>query len=179
MRSSSRRAPSPTALGEASEAFPELTIHLGLCAARQIRPDHDDEVEAHATRELLAAEALSQEATRPIPHDGASELSTRGDAETVLRPPVRQGDHHEQPALEAPASLEDAVEVPAHAQTPLALEPQAHDPARRPNSGRQSLPTFLPPPLQDQTASLGPHPNQESVGPLPLAVVGLKRPFHC
>ena len=102
----------------------------------------------------------------------------RGDAETVLRPSVRQGDHHEQPAIEAPASLEDAVEVPAHAQTPLALEPLTHDPARLPNSGRQSLPTFLPPPLQDQTASLGPHPNQESVSPLPLAVVGLKRPFH-
>ena len=84
MRSSSRRAPSPTALGETSEAFPKLTIHLGLCAAHQIRPDHDDEVEAHTARRLLAAEALSQEATCPIPHDGASELSTRGDAETVL-----------------------------------------------------------------------------------------------
>ena len=179
MRSSSRRAPSPTAPGEASEAFPELTIHLGLCATRKIRPDHDDEVEARAARGLLAAEALSQEATCPIPHHGASELSTRRDPETVLRPPVRQGDHHEQPALETPAPLEGAVEVPAHAQTPLALEPLTHDPARLPNSGRQSLPTFLPPPLQHQTAALGPHPNQEPVGPLPLPVAGLKRPLHC
>jgi len=44
--------------------------------------------------------------------------------------------------------------------------------------GGDSLPPPLPPPLQDQSPSLGPHPNQKAVSPLALPIVGLKRPLH-
>jgi hypothetical protein len=150
-----------------------------LCAARQIRSGHDDEIEAFATRGLEAAEALTHQPPGPVPDDGASQLATRGNAQAVVWTTVRQRNHREQPPSEAPASPEDPVEVATHPQAPLTPEPQAHAPALRPKSGRQSLATLLPPPLQNHATALGPHPNQEPVGALPLPVPGLKRPLHC
>jgi hypothetical protein len=66
------------------EALLELTIYLGLCAADQVHPGHDDEIEAHTFRGLEPAEALPQEAAGAIPSDGPPELPARGDAEPMV-----------------------------------------------------------------------------------------------
>jgi hypothetical protein len=41
-----------------------------------------------------------------------------------------------------------------------------------------SLAPLLAASLEDEPATLGPHPDQEAVGPLPLAIVRLERPLH-
>jgi len=47
-----------------------------------------------------------------------------------------------------------------------------------PGLGPDPLAALLAAPLQDQPTTLGPHPDQEAMGPLSLPVVGLKRPLH-
>ena len=50
-------------------------------------------------------------------------------------------------------------------------------PGCRLRSGGEALAPFRPPAGEDGPARLGPHPDQEAVGPVPVAVVGLERAF--
>ena len=47
-----------------------------------------------------------------------------------------------------------------------------------PESHCQAVPALRPPPLQDPPSALGPHPDKEPVGSVPLSAVWLKSPLH-
>jgi len=96
----------------------------------------------------------------------------------VFRLSVLEGDQHELTSFEAPALPKHPVELGACAQPASALELHAHAPVTRDTSDRQPLAPLLAPPLQDQATALRPHPDQETVGALPLPVVGLEGPLH-
>jgi hypothetical protein len=177
MRRRSRRAPRPIEI-EPSDSFAELTIHLGLCPSDNIRPGHEHDVEAGSGRRCHPAEALPQETPGPVAHHGSSEFSPRRYAQSVLRLSVLKGDEHELASREAPAFPKHPVELRACAQPASTLQLQAHALVKRDTSDRQPLAPLLAPTLQDQATALGPHPDQEAVGALPLPVVGLERPLH-
>jgi hypothetical protein len=113
MRSRTRRAPSPTAVGEASNPVFELTIHLGLCPPDDVRSGHDDKIKAGSGRRREATEALAQQSTGPVASDGPPDLPADGEAQPVLGVLVRQGDHDEKPATQPSSLPEDTIELRA------------------------------------------------------------------
>jgi hypothetical protein len=129
MRSRTRRAPDPTAVGEASNSASELTIHLGLSAPGDLRSGDDDKVEAGTWRRREPTEALSQQPTSPVAGDGSSDLPAHGEAQSVLEPLVRQRDHEEEAASQSSSLSEDTIELRACPQPPDTPETPLHDPS--------------------------------------------------
>ncbi len=102
----------------------ELTVHLGLPAAREGRTGHHDEVDARRARAREAPEPLAQEPARPVALDGAADPPAHRQAEAIERPPVGCSHEQEERAVEARTFLEDRVEV---GPGPQALAgPEAH-----------------------------------------------------
>jgi len=128
MRSRTRRAPSPTAVGEASNPVSELTIHLGLCPPDNFWSGHDDKIKAGSVRRHEATETLPQEPARPVACDSPADLPAHGEAQPVLGVLVRQGDHEEKAATEPSSLPEDMIELRACPQSPDTPETQHHDP---------------------------------------------------
>jgi hypothetical protein len=128
MRSRTRRAPTPTPVGEAPDSVSEFTIHLGLTPPDNIRSGNDDKVEAGSNRRREATEALAQQPTGPVAGDRASDLPANGKAQSVLGTLIRQGDHDEEPTTESSSLLEDAIELRACPQPPCAPETPFHGP---------------------------------------------------
>ena len=128
MRSRTRRAPTPTTVGEASDPVSELTIHLGLCSPDDVPSGNDDEIEAGARRWREATEALAQQPPGPVACDGSPDLPADGEAEPVLGAIIRQNDHDEEAATNASSPPEDTIELRARPQPPATPETQLHDP---------------------------------------------------
>ena len=128
MRSRIRRAPTPTAVGEASDPVSELTIHLGLCPPDDVRSGHDDEIEAGPRRLRETTEALAQQPPGPVASDGAPDLPAHRQAKSVLGAIVWQGDHDELSAPESSSFSEDSIELHAHPQSVIPPEIHSHDP---------------------------------------------------
>jgi hypothetical protein len=109
---------------DAQDSFSELTVHLGLSAARERRAGDHHEIEAGPGNLADPPEPLPQEPPRPVPLDGAADPPAHGEAEAVEGPSIGGRDEQEQPAVEAGSSLEDGVEV---GPRPQALAgPEAH-----------------------------------------------------
>jgi hypothetical protein len=178
MRSRTRRAPTPTAVGEPSDPVSELNLHLGLCPPDDVGSGDDDEIKARPRCWCESTEALSQQSPGPVACHGSPDLPAHGEAKTVPGTAVWQDDHHEETATEPPSFSEDLIELRARPQSPVTPEILLHDPPGPARSDGQPLSAFLPTALENHPATLRPHPDQEAVRPLPLPIVGLKRPLH-
>ncbi len=128
MRSRTRCAPTPATVGEASDPVSELTIHLGLCPPDDLPSGDDDKVEAGPTRRRESTEALAQQPTGPIAGDRSSDLAAHGQAQPVLGPLVRQGDHDEEPPSQSFSLPEDTIELGTGPQPSDTPETPLHDP---------------------------------------------------
>ena len=141
MRTSRRPAATPTRVEETSDSVSDLTFHLGLRTPYDIRSGHDHQIEALLLGTFETTKTLPQEASGTVADDGVAHLTAHGQPDTVLRAAVGECQHHEEPPSQAPAFLEDAIELRADSQAPLTLEP--HDPpglctVRRPASSDPS-----------------------------------------
>src|SRR5438105_5343661 len=163
------------ARGEALEALAILTPDLPLRVAEDLGLGYQDQIVA--TDHLLLTEALSEEALGAIARHRPPHLARGGQAQPAVRAAVGDGHEDEERAVEADPLPEGPPELGAAAE-PLGRAQPRPGRRRHPGSGPDPLPPLLPAPLEHKTATLGAHAHEESVRPLPLAVVGLEGPFH-
>jgi hypothetical protein len=129
MRRRTRRAPTPTAVGETSDPVFELTLHLGLCAAHDVRSCHHHEIQPASLRTGEPAKTLPEQPPGPIPGDRRADLAADREAQPVTLSSVGQGDHHEEAATQSPTLAEHPVELRSGSQSPVPSETPSHDPA--------------------------------------------------
>src|SRR5260221_12686231 len=167
--------PRPAAGGETSEPVSVLTLDLWLCAPENLGLGDQYQVETGQGLEL--PEALAEKALGPIPGHGTSDLARGGQARPAVGPPVPRRHHHEQRPVEADSLPKGLAELGTPDDPLGGAQPRS---GRRPHpgSGSDPLPPLLAPPLEHEAAPLGAHAHEESVGPLPLAIVRLEGPFH-
>src|SRR5258706_2695620 len=167
--------PRPAAGGETSEPVSVLTLDLWLCAPENLGLGDQYQVETGQGLEL--PEALAEKALGPIPGHGSSDLARGGQAQPAVGPPVHRRHHHEQRPVEADSLPKGLAELGTPDDPLGGAQPRS---GRRPHpgSGSDPLPPLLAPPLEHEAAPLGAHAHEESVGPLPLAIVRLEGPFH-
>jgi hypothetical protein len=122
-------------------------------------------------------EGLPQEALGPIAGHGPSDLARRGQADPAEGLAVHAGYENEERAVE-PDSLAERLPEIGTPDEPLGRAQPRAGWRGHPWSGPDPLAPLLAPPLQYEAAALGAHAHEETVGPLPLPVVGLEGPFH-
>ena len=163
----------------APQALLELTPHLAQAEPGELRlGEHDDVESAAALANAAGGSPRGAAASRGCAH-GAPDLAAHRQPDPVLVAAIRRHDEREQPAVQTLAAPEDPVELRLRLQALAGSEARRH--ASRPleaASDREALAALLSTALQHELAALRPHADQETVGALATAVVGLERPLH-
>jgi hypothetical protein len=100
-------------VSDPSNAFPELTVHLGLLSTDDVGTRHHDEIERRTARPLQAPEALAEETPRAVALDRPAEPAVHGQAQAIDSRAVGRCHQEEEASLEPLASLEHRIELRA------------------------------------------------------------------
>lgn len=133
----------------------------------------------------MSPEHLSNQSFSTIPHDRSPQFLAGDDTEAASGTWGRGGDDGEVAAMRSAAGVEDALKLPAAADTPRRWQSigrhwggscRRHESLPR-GGHSEALTPLRAPAREDLPALLGGHPDEEPVGPLPVPPVRLKSTY--
>lgn len=169
------------------------SLHVGgRCGKRYIKqgaPGNGNQVQAYQTTathriRMGQAEDLSKAAFRAGAHDGIAELARRDEAKAIDVALIGKGQQGDQAGRHPPALRLDCLELVSRLEAHLWAETDRHQgPGGQTSHGlagrhRNALAALVAAALENQSAVLGPHPDEKAVGAATTTVVGLVGSLH-
>jgi hypothetical protein len=167
-----------TALLQSLQPRAILRLDLDQRLAADLSFGNQHQIETSDRVCSVSTKALTKEPLRAIPLYGIADAPARRQSQACDVQFVLGCEQREQRPVQPEALSKGPPEVGGAPHPLLRSEPRVGQPPFLCLLGRDAPTPFLATTLQDQTTALGPHTDQEAVGPLSLSIVRLKRALH-